>query len=1044
MIDFDIYPFSLPNTPKGEIRFEEPRDISRILVTFAQKAQHSIKVFYLRKTWPQTRIERMPDLDNPCAFGWIPQDDWFNGKWQEAAIAINHLSPRKMEILFKDLAREFPEMTDYNVTFRRTLGVKLDGPKDQVIKSIAVFTTSSPSRTLLKVRLDAGRKTQGKFLRLKGYNALIKAIQPIKGVSVGNGEVKLLKARSRIFSLDILHMKPSGRYCYDDGHITFETDKDAFTVSLASLELEGPIWYEDRGIFINKAEDSVSFEDYRNAHKHSLTISDKVKSRPEQSYAGAFYGQPRGHATSYNLACKHARQRFWLETNGDVLLNKSNVTRVTGKDTPLYKNEGSARFFFGLEKWASVARFPDPEPALVYNIHLKKDSLFLEQKSLAVPLLSPDLKNESKGDDPIAALLLFRFQNRGDKTVVAELPIHYSQDSRRSFNPLMHPPDQDDDLVPKSTFDKLSFKDNRIMSFWKDEEVLRFIVDSKMEIKSEDLGIKLVQTLEPGEVCDALLKIPFISLETPEEQSLLQGLRFDTCCKAVTEFWQKEARQGARLHTPEPHLNALHASHLTHVLATDFLMPDGSGLINTSVGTSTYGNFSNESCMIVQELDQRGLHEEARRRLELWIRYQGAAPQPGNFTDYDGMFFGAGGFEDGAYNQHHGWVLWCLCEHFFLSGDAAWFEKIAPSVIAGADWVFRQRRNTMKPLPHSRDWEYGFLPAGSLEDVTDFHYWLSTNALTWRGTEMAARALEKIKHAQAPRIRKEADAYRKDLVRGFETMRRHSPLVRLRNGRWAPHYPSRVYRRGRDIGWIRETLEGAVYLLISGLYDVRSRQARWILDDYHDNRYPKPPYGYLIPDFEENWFDRGGFSMQPNLLAGLLPHLERDEIEIFLWMFFNAWCACYREDVGAMVEHPAPVLGYSNSAHFKTSDEANAVIWLRYMFVFASGDLLHLGRAIPRQWFKGKEEFRLLDVCTHFGKVGVCYRPQPDQRKIEAEIDLNLFRDPARILVRFRHPEKWKIRSVSLNGKTQERFDPKKGDVDITGYKDRILCKVQY
>ena len=57
------------------------------------------------------------------------------------------------------------------------------------------------------------------------------------------------------------------------------------------------------------------------------------------------------------------------------------------------------------------------------------------------------------------------------------------------------------------------------------------------------------------------------------------------------------------------------------------------------------------------------------------------------------------------------------------------------------------------------------------------------------------------------------------------------------------------------------------------------------------------------------WFDRGGFSMQPNLLAGLLPHLDRDEPEIYLWMFFNAWGACYREEINAMVEHPLPVLG---------------------------------------------------------------------------------------------------------------------------------------
>jgi len=53
-------------------------------------------------------------------------------------------------------------------------------------------------------------------------------------------------------------------------------------------------------------------------------------------------------------------------------------------------------------------------------------------------------------------------------------------------------------------------------------------------------------------------------------------------------------------------------------------------------------------------------------------------------------------------------------------------------------------------------------------------------------------------------------------------------------------------------------------------------------------RYIKPPFGYLIPDLESNWHHRGDFSIQPNLLTGLAPHLIRDEPEIYIWMFFNA------------------------------------------------------------------------------------------------------------------------------------------------------------
>ena len=106
-----------------------------------------------------------------------------------------------------------------------------------------------------------------------------------------------------------------------------------------------------------------------------------------------------------------------------------------------------------------------------------------------------------------------------------------------------------------------------------------------------------------------------------------------------------------------------------------------------------------------------------------------------------------------------------------------------------------------------------------------------------------------------------------------------------------------------------------------------------------------------------------------------MPYLDRDEPEIYLWMFFNAWLACYREEINAMVEHPYPELGYSNTAHPKTSDEANAVMWLRYMFVYGNRDGLYLGRAIPRAWFAQDRPIGLENVRTRWGQASVTYVP---------------------------------------------------------------------
>ena len=235
--------------------------------------------------------------------------------------------------------------------------------------------------------------------------------------------------------------------------------------------------------------------------------------------------------------------------------------------------------------------------------------------------------------------------------------------------------------------------------------------------------------------------------------------------------------------------------------------------------------------------------------------------------------------------------------------------------------------------------------------------------------------------------------------------------------------------------------------MIAGLYDSNSKQARWILDDYLDNRYMTPPYGYPIAAFDRQWFNRGGFSIQPLLLAGLLPHLERDEPELFIWMFFNAWISCYREEIGAMVEHPMPELGYSNSAHFKTSDQANAIMWLRYMFVFPHKNTLHFGKAIPRDWFAKKQEIGLEKVVTRFGVVSVTYTPSSSLKRISGAVSLRFRKKrgrPKQILIRFRHPSKSRIKSVRVDGKPWKKFDPIKGDVDISGLSDDVRIVVDY
>src|SRR5207247_7630082 len=138
------------------------------------------------------------------------------------------------------------------------------------------------------------------------------------------------------------------------------------------------------------------------------------------------------------------------------------------------------------------------------------------------------------------------------------------------------------------------------------------------------------------------------------------------------------------------------------------------------------------------------------------------------------------------------------------------------------------------------------------------------------------------------RIRGDPAAFIATLLVNFRKASELSPLVRLRDGTAVPQIPSHVHRRGRSFGWICQTLEGALHLLITGALDSRSPEADWIIKDYEDNLYLSNQYGYTLSDFDRDWFNRGGMSMQACLLFTVEPYLERDDVNHALRALFNA------------------------------------------------------------------------------------------------------------------------------------------------------------
>jgi hypothetical protein len=257
--------------------------------------------------------------------------------------------------------------------------------------------------------------------------------------------------------------------------------------------------------------------------------------------------------------------------------------------------------------------------------------------------------------------------------------------------------------------------------------------------------------------------------------------------------------------------------------------------------------------------------------------------------------------------------------------------------------------------------------------------------------------------------------------------------VRLRDGTWVPKFPSRIHERGRSHGWLRETLEGSIHLLIAGLIDPLSPEARWILEDFEDNLYISSDYGYAVPSFDRFWFSRGGFSMQANLLGGPLPYLYRDEIKHFLRAYFNAFASAFYPEIRMCNEHSLPELGYPAGDHFKSSDEAQSTYWLRLMFVSERDGDLCLGQALPRYWLEDGKGASIERAPSHFGVLSLRIDSRAAKGEIQASLEPPERNPPRAIYLRLRHPEGKPMRSVTVNGKEHKEFDQAKEWVVLPG-----------
>jgi len=976
---FDAAPFGMPLPEGNGVMWDDPREIHAVTVEFAEPlpADAKSRLQYWGSHWPKDHLpkDREPGGGD---VGWIELGNWYNGGWRTAD-AETSVSGKTVRFTFRPVnAREFPELKDYASTGRFTLKVRV--------------TADQPLPRILHLAVDTDSQTIERSVRIAWDPALdFRPAARLKAEAFNGSVLDIAGDGPDASALRVSVVTNSDPNTFDRTLVTLRDGRDTFTFRVDDLN-NGPLYLPEYGAAVLAGEDHRSFAEITRATRDAAqkTLYDRVAQMPEQTWSSAWAGMPpKKSRICFILGMDGARQKFRLDSDGGLFIrwNDQYMNALPGKDTPRLALEKPPLLIqFSLPK-EPAARHLEEESIPTCITTWERRGLRITQTVFATMLAGAPTSAPPPSDAPVVAIARFDFTNTTDQPLTAALPVTISGGE-----------------------DYTHLRLDRDGLVWRGRQIRGQVTADAGATDVSSNRVSWSVPLAAHGAAFLVLKMPFVPLLEPSEADSLKALDFERERAAIGAYWRPVLDKSARLITPEPVLNEFYRAVPAHLLINSELAPHG-GRRFARVGSMNYGVYGNESCMMILDLDRRGYHTEAAECLEAWLRDQGTAGLPGDFDSKDGVLYGAEGYEAGGYNQHHGWILWTLAEHYRFTRDDAWLRRVTPNIVAAADWIIHQtsRAKAEPYLPH------GLLPPGDLEDIGDWWSWLSTSCYTWRGLDGAAWALDQIHDPNSPRVRAAADAYYTNLLDSFMAASARSPVVRLRDGTAVPQIPSYVQRRGRSFGWICQTLEGPIHLIITKALDPNSAPAQWILKDYEDNLFLSNQYGYTLDDFDKYWFGRGGMSMQACLLFDVEAYLYRDDVKQALRAMFNAIALNHFPDVHMNTEHALPEMGDWRGDHYKTSDEANACGWLRDLFLREDGDDLLIGQAIPRDWLEPGKECGMENAPTYFGDTSVIYKA--DERQITATLRGPRRNPPRSIRLRFRAPREKTPLSITVNGR---------------------------
>jgi len=302
-----------------------------------------------------------------------------------------------------------------------------------------------------------------------------------------------------------------------------------------------------------------------------------------------------------------------------------------------------------------------------------------------------------------------------------------------------------------------------------------------------------------------------------------------------------------------------------------------------------------------------------------------------------------------------------------------------------------------------------------LNDLShDARPWAFNQAYFVAGVDLLGRALAEIQHPRANECRAAARTMRAAVEREFARASVRSPAVQLADGTWSPYVPCEAQASGRLFkAWYPTDVDtGPLHLSRLKALDPRGPLTTAMLHDHEDN--------LLI----HQW----GMINEPVYNMQATAYLLRDEPKPAIRAFYSMMACAFSHSVFEPVEHR---WGWPQYFGPPSTDGAWFELYRNMLIHERGDDVLALAQATPRAWLENGKRIEVRRAPTYYGPLSFMMESRADTGEITADIELSDRKQPAALLVRFRHPQAKPIKSVSVNGRHWTDFDVEKEWVRI-------------